>query len=206
MPELNVSYQALPYLMSTYKLHKNSYRWLTNAFHTVYSNIANMLTITMMRVLEFVKEWVQMKRILYARFLKVETLLFWLVNSSIEVALNLPNQVTDIFVADITRCFESIPLTGPDNLIDAVAFVIKLGYKHAKSHHPRATPLIWVRFNNDGEAVHVQWATSKPSYGESFFLTAERLIDIHSWLMKNAYVNLGDRVWKQILGIPMGFS
>ena len=180
VPELKISYQALPYLMSTYKLHKNSHRWLTNAFHTVYSNIAHMLTITTMRVLESVKEWAQLKMISYARFLKVETSLFWLVNLSIEVALNLPNKVTDIFVADITRCFESIPLTGPDNLIDAVAFVIKLGYKQAKSNHPRATPLIWVCVNDAGEAVQAQWASSKPSYGESFSLTAERLIEIHS--------------------------
>ena len=196
VPELNISYQALPYLMSTYKLHKNLYRWLTNAFHTMYSNIAHMLTITTMRVLESVKEWAQLKRISYARFLKVETSLFWLVNSSIEVALNLPNQVTDIFVANITRCFESIPLTGPDNLIDAVAFVIKLGYKQAKSNHPRATPMIWVHVNDAGEAVQAQWASSKPFYGESFSLTAERIIEICSWLMKSCYVNLGDRVWK----------
>ena len=110
------------------------------------------------------------------------------------MALNLPSQINDIYVADITRCYETIPLTGPDNLIDAIAYVIKLGFKQAKSHHPRATPMIWVRINSEGQAVHALWATSKPAYGECFALSADRLIEIHSWLMKSCYVNLGDRV------------
>ena len=130
--------------MSTYKMHKNKYRWLTNAFQTVYTNIAHLITITMMEVLESVKEWALQKKIAYARFLNVETSLFWIVNSSIEVALNLPHEINGIFVDDIARCYESIPLTGPDNLLSAIAFVVKLGFKQAKSHHPRASPLIWV--------------------------------------------------------------
>ena len=28
---------------------------------------------------------------------------------------------------------------------------------------------------------------------------------IYKWLTTNCYIHLGDRVWKQILGIPMGF-
>ena len=206
VPELLVSYQALPYLMSTYKMHKNKYRWLTNAFQTVYTNIAHLITITTMEVLESVKEWALQKKIAYARFLNVETSLYWIVNSSIEVALNLPHEINDIFVGDIARCYESIPLTGPDNLLDAIAFMVKLGFKQAKSHHPRASPLIWVRVNSDGQAAHAQWATSRPSYGECFAISADCLIEIHGWLMKSCYVGLGDRVWKQILGIPMGFS
>ena len=206
VPEMLVSYQALPYLMSTYKLHKDKYRWLTNAFQTVYTNIAHLITIATIQILESVKEWAHKKQIAYARFLNVNTSLFWIVNSSIEVALNLPNQITDIFVGDITRCYESIPLTGPDNLLEAIAFVIKLGFKQAKSHHPRATPSVWIRVNDEGRPVHAQWATSRPAYGECFSLSADRLIEIHGWLMKSCYVSLGDRVWKQILGIPMGFS
>ena len=121
------------------------------------------------------------------------------------MALNMPNKMNDLFVADITRCYESIPLTGPDNLLDAVAFVIKTGYKHVKAGHPRSTPVIWIRVNDEGQAAHAQWASSRPAYGECFSLSAERLIEIHRWLMNSCYVNLGDRVWKQILGIPMGF-
>ena len=29
---------------------------------------------------------------------------------------------------------------------------------------------------------------------------------LHKWLTTNCYVRLGNHVWKQVLGIPMGFS
>lgn len=206
IPELQTLQRALPYLMCTYKLHKNKYRWLTNAFQTIYTNLAHFLTITTMIVLEMVKEWAVGMSQGYANFLKVNTSLYWLVNSSIEVALNLPEQINDVFVADITRCYESIPLHGPDNLIDAVAFIIRTGFRQAKSGHPRASPLIWVRVNSEGSAAKATWSTSRPSQGDWFSVSAERLVLIHKWLMTSCYVNLGDRVWKQVLGIPMGFS
>ena len=206
IPELQISHRSLPYLMCTYKLHKNKYRWLTNAHQTVYTNLAHFLTITTMIVLDLVKEWAMGLSQGYTNFLQVNTSLYWLVNSSIEVALNLPEQIHDVFVADITRCYESIPLHGPDNLIDAVAFVIRTGFRHAKVGHPRASPLIWVRVNFEGTAAKASWSTSRPSGGDWFAISADRLIQTHKWLMTSCYVNLGDRVWKQILGIPMGFS
>lgn len=52
VPEIKVTFNTLPYLMATYKVHKNKYRWLTNAFHTVYSNLAHILTIATMLILE----------------------------------------------------------------------------------------------------------------------------------------------------------
>ena len=57
LPESPPKYQLLPYLMATYKQHKAKYRWLTNAFCTVFTNIALLLTITSKLVLEFVKIW-----------------------------------------------------------------------------------------------------------------------------------------------------
>jgi hypothetical protein len=56
LPELKISHQALPYLMATYKQHKNKYRWITNAFQTCYSGIAHLITICNMLILESIKE------------------------------------------------------------------------------------------------------------------------------------------------------
>lgn len=206
LPEVRVSFEALPYLMATYKLHKNKYRWLTNAFQTVYSNLAHLLTIATMLVLEQVRIWASDTTNGFSRFMRCNSSFYWLVNSSIEVALNLPNKIYNIFVAHITRCYESIPLDGDDNLIDAVSHIIRIGYRQAKKHHPRSTPQIWIRVNAEGHAAHAQWSSSKPAYGDCFVLPAERLISLHCWLIRNCNVQLGDRVWKQTLGIPMGFS
>jgi hypothetical protein len=57
LPKFLPTFQALPYLMATFKQHKNKYRWLTNAFHMVFSSIATVLTITSKLLLESVKAW-----------------------------------------------------------------------------------------------------------------------------------------------------
>lgn len=127
-------------------------------------------------------------------------------NSAIEVSLNLPTKMSDIFVADITRCYESIPLIGNDNLSDAIAHIIRLGFKQERSKYPRSSPQIWIRVDSSGNAAHAAWGTCHPSYGDCFALLEDRLILLHTWLMNHCFVGLGDRVWKQSLGIPMGFS
>jgi len=206
IPQISISFQALPYLMATYKLHKNKYRWLTNAFHTVYSNLAQLLTLATMAVLEKVKDWTNVTVQGYRNFLQCHTSMFWMINSSIEAALNLPEQIYDIFVADITRCYESIPLHGQDNLVDAIAHILQLGFRQAKSEHPLSDPKIWIRTDNEGKAVKAIWSNKAPTYGSWFPLTEKQLIELHRWLINNCFIALGDRVWQQKLGIPMGFS
>jgi len=106
-----------------------------------------MLTIATMLILESVKLWAAELAQCYKQFLQVETSLFWLVNSSIEVALNMPNNISDIYVVDITRCFESFPLDGKENLPDAVAHLIRISFTQQKKCHPRSTPQIWIRID-----------------------------------------------------------
>jgi len=206
IPQLQIFAVSLPYLMSTYKLHKGTYRWLTNAFNTIFSNLAYMLTLATMAVLDQVRDWAKITTQGYKSFLRCHTSIFWLVNSSIEVALNLPSDIQDVFVADVTRCYETIPLHGPDNLIDAVSHIVRIGFQQARKAHPRVVPCIWIRVDAEGKPARAVWGTHQPSYGTWFSLTETQLIDMHQWLMTNCYIALGDRVWKQNCGIPMGFS
>jgi len=206
VPQLSIPYVALPYLMATYKQHKNKYRWLTNAFNTIYSNIAHLLTIATMQILEQLKNWAEVTMTGYTRFLRCKTSIFWMINSSVEAALNLPEHLRDIFVADITRCYESIPLDGPDNIMDAIAHIIRIGFQQAKTKHPIAVPKIWIRTDSSGHAARAAWGTSHPSYGTWFAIDELQLTKLHHWLIRNYYIALGDRVWRQRLGIPMGFA
>lgn len=206
LPESLPQYNALPYLMATYKHHKAKYRWLTNAFHTVFSNIALLLTITSNEVLESFKIWAHSTERSYKNFLNVKTSMFWLVDSIIDTTLNLPEKITDVFVADITQCYESIPLEGDNNLLDAIAFIVNTAYKQAATNHPKADTLLWIRIGQDGSPANAKWGTRAPNYGNWFPLTSHRLLRLHSWLMSNCHVTLGDRVWVQKSGIPMGFS
>lgn len=72
----------------------------------------------------------------YKRFGKVNTTLYWIIDSVFDFVLNLPKQIFSLYVADITQCYKTIPLTGTDNLPDALAFLIKLAFQH---HHKKRT-------------------------------------------------------------------
>jgi hypothetical protein len=196
LPEFLPPYQALPYLMATYKQHKNKYRCLINAFYTVFSNIATLLTITSKVLLESVKAWALSKTQSYKSFLKVDTSIFWLVDSIIETTLNLPSEIHDIFVADICRCYETIPLQGPNNLLTAIAFLTGLAFKQAALAHPKATSSLWVCVATDGSPASTRWVTRCPQYGNWVEISQTRLLRLHEWLINNYFLTLGDRVWQ----------
>ena len=206
LPECPQPFKSLPYLMATYKQHKGKYRWLTNAHSTIFSNIALLLTLTSNVILESFKSWAGTKIQGYKYFLNVRTSLFWMVDLVIDTMFNLPSDMHDVYVADISRCFETIPLTGPDNLLDAITFITTTVFKQAALLHPKARTSIWVRTDQSGTPARAVWATRKPQSGCWFELSASRLLQLHSWLMSNCFITLGDRVWRQCTGIPMGFS
>ena len=206
LPEAPPVHIALPFLMASYKQHKLKYRWLTNAFHTIYTNIASILTIATMEVLEAFRTWARKTVSGYRNFLGIDTSIFWMVDSILQVTLNLPHEMSDVYVADITKCFESIPLTGPDNLLDSIKFVLKTGYREASSMHPKSITKLWIKISQDASPSSARWDTIQPRYGQWIEMPLERLLVLHSWLMNNCMVTLGDRVWKQTKGIPMGFS
>ena len=122
LPKCSPPYQSLSHLMATYKQHKDKYRWLTDAFYTVFSNIALLLTITSKKILESFKEWACFIITTYKTFLKVDISVFLIMDSIIDTTLNLPDSMTNFFVADISRCYEMIPLQGPDKFVATIAF------------------------------------------------------------------------------------
>jgi hypothetical protein len=65
----------------------------------------------------------------YKNILRVDTNMYWIIDSVVDATLNLPDQILDIFVADICCCYESIPLQGPDNLLEAITFVTSMAFK-----------------------------------------------------------------------------
>jgi hypothetical protein len=114
--------------------------------------------------------------------------------------------MSDIFFADISRCYETIPLHGPDNLLDAIKFISTITFKQGALSHPRAHTSLWVRVSQQGVPAIAKWSTNCPRQGNWFEIPLERLILLHTWLANNCYITLGDRVWQQKTGIPMGFS
>ena len=206
IPELPIHEEELPYIMGIYKFHKKKYRWISNAFGSIYVNVATLLTLSTMALLEEVKEWATTTVNGYKNFLGVDTSIYWIIDSIVDFTLNIPEKINNIYVADITRCFESIPISGNDTLYDAMEFITNIGMTNMRHKHPRSQQLLWIRINDKGVTTKAIWTSTCPKYGEWFPLPVTRFLQIHKWLTTNCYVRLGDRVWKQILGIPMGFS
>jgi hypothetical protein len=75
-------------------------------------------------------------------------------------------------VADITRCYESIPLQGLDNLLDTISFITRIAFQHVASSHPRSIVALWVRIGTDRVPACARWATSQPSTTNWFALEA----------------------------------
>lgn len=75
-----------------------------------------------------------------------------------------------------------------------------------KHKFSKSEQILWVKTNAKGITLRAVWASSTPKHGNWFPLTITKFLMLHKWLTTNCFVRLGDRVWKQILGIPMGFS
>jgi hypothetical protein len=76
LPELPLHEEELPYIMAIYKVHKKKYRWISNAFRTIYVNIATLLTVSTMALLNEVKEWATNTVKGYRNFLGVDTSIY----------------------------------------------------------------------------------------------------------------------------------
>ena len=207
LPEIPIQNARLPYLMGTFKQHKNAYRWLTNAQKSIFSTMAQFLTIALMGIIPALKQWFAKRLQTYRSLMGAVTKNFWMIDSIIDLALNLPETVHDIFVADIAHCYEAIPLEGNDNLMDAISKLISFAYQQNRNDHPRSKQNLWVRFDEQKmSATSTRWASHSPNKGLWVELTEDRLVRLNQWLSSNCFVTLGNRVWQQISGIPMGFS
>jgi hypothetical protein len=207
LPEIPLYSAKLPYLMGTFKQHKKTYRWLTNAHNSVFSTIAQFITTALMGIIPVLKIWFSKRIQTYGSLMGTNTKNYWVIDSVIDLALNLPEKIHDIFVADIAHCYEAIPLEGDDNLMNAISKLISYAYQQKRIDHPRSIQSLWVRFDERKmSASSTRWAAQPPNSGLWVELTEERLIGLNHWLSTNCFVTLGDRVWQQISGIPMGFS
>ena len=76
LPKCPPIFNTLPYLMASYKLYKTKYRWLTNAFQTVFSNLAILLTLMSTVILESIKFWARSTESRIKNFLHIDTSLY----------------------------------------------------------------------------------------------------------------------------------
>lgn len=128
LPDIRFKYSGLPYLFASFKLHKLKYRWITSVEKCAFLGIASMIMWALKLIMFKLKIWCgeQAQKVFNLRRKRVS--FFWVIDSLYKFIMNLPTYIHAIYMADITQCYERIPLEGPDNLHDALGFIIRKGF------------------------------------------------------------------------------
>ena len=201
IPELTLQHTRLPYLFSLFKMHKLEHRWLVNAHDCVFSETAMIVQVTTEAALQAVRG-VCGREDTHA---DDPACSFPAVSSMYEVILNLPEEITSVFAADITRCFEAIPTTDvPDSLQTPVRWVFETAFGE---HRGKVLCVKWSTTKH--RPLHTTWTRHCPPDRHDYIYMSfdvERIIALSVWLMTHAFTVLGDRTWLQRLGIAMGFA
>jgi hypothetical protein len=89
LPKMPMMSTSLPFIMQVYKLHKKSYRWLTNAHGSIFTLTTHVVTYAFMKLMILFKEWSKIRIYGYQRFFNIKTSMFWIVGSIIDFTINL---------------------------------------------------------------------------------------------------------------------
>lgn len=123
-----------------------------------------------------------------------------------EFILNLSTHISSLFVADITRCYETIPLNGDDSLPMAITHIMKIAYTYHNAAQ-RNHKALWVYINlTTGMIDSAHWSRYAPGSSCWIEFDLNRCLQLQNWIMLNCYICLGDEVWPQVIGILMSFS
>ena len=117
---------SLPYFMAIFKIHKNAFRWLTNAHECLFSPITKCITLALQSILHVLKDYTEELHTKLFTFSQVKTNALWLIESQYDFLIHLPHNITSCHTFDVTSCYEAIPHTGKDSLMEALNFLCKL--------------------------------------------------------------------------------
>ncbi|EFJ12422.1 hypothetical protein SELMODRAFT_425444 [Selaginella moellendorffii] len=190
----------LPYLMCIYKAHKDKLRWLTNAADCIFSEITKAITACLQEISSALLDLAHDSHAAICNLLRTETNCFWTLSSMAEFSINLPERVYCAFSGDISRCYEAIPLNGPDGLINVLTKLINRAWQLKRKKRQ-----VLFLHNRNGK-FSAQWKLASARTKTAIRVDADTLILWNTWAISHTFVQLGNKVWKQVVGIPMGFS
>ncbi|GBG80796.1 hypothetical protein CBR_g31352 [Chara braunii] len=126
IPALPIASAALPYLMTVFKAHKGTFRWITNTTNTVVSPAADLCACLLRFLLPLAQTFCQERSLEVEEQYGVRPNLWWAIALVGEFSANLLEKVFSVFSTDITRCFETIPTdNSEDSLPAAVRFYVQ---------------------------------------------------------------------------------
>ncbi|GBG85019.1 hypothetical protein CBR_g39483 [Chara braunii] len=196
---------TLPYLMTVLKAHKGTFWWITNTANTIISPAAEVCACLLRFLLPLVQTFCLERSMEVQQQHGVKPNLWWSINSVGEFCANLPEKVYSVFTADITRCFETIPTDGSkDSLSAAVRFYVQCAMRIRRERN--SSHAIRIRFGGN-DNPWPSWADAdQPEEMGALLFKEEDICWITGWCIANSLLRMGDYVWRQVRGIPMGLA
>ncbi|GBG72900.1 hypothetical protein CBR_g12620 [Chara braunii] len=205
MPALPMAPPTLPYLMTVFKAHKDAFRWITNTAGTVVSPAADLCACLLRFLLPLVQTFCQERSLETEERYGVKPNLWWSIASVGEFYANLPERIYFIFTSDITKCFETIPTdSSEDGLPAAVKFYVQSAMRVKRERS--SSHIIRIRVGESGR-FWPSWVDGDQMEGMgSMLFKEEDVCWLTKWCIANSVLRMGDYVWRQVKGIPMGLA
>ncbi|GBG77108.1 hypothetical protein CBR_g23433 [Chara braunii] len=126
MHALPIAPAALSYLMTVFKVHKGTFRWITNTANTIISPAVELCACLLHFLLLLVQTFYQERSLEAEEQQGVRPNMWWAIASVGEFCENLPTEACSVFTGDITKCFETIPTdNSEDSLPTTVRFHVQ---------------------------------------------------------------------------------
>ncbi|GBG76442.1 hypothetical protein CBR_g22190 [Chara braunii] len=204
IPNVPMGPRKLPYLMALYKHHKLAFRWLTNASFSFLTPVACLCDAVLKCLTPLVMARCKEITDGLRSFHGIDTSIWWAIESVQDYCFNLPDKVFSVFSADITRCFETIPIdASPDSLTAAVTFFVDIAFKTASSKCLGMFVKCRARWDGSFACSVVKTRGDTPS-STVFWLDPGEVIALTNWLVAHCFTTFGKQFWRQTSGIPMG--
>ncbi|GBG70566.1 hypothetical protein CBR_g6692 [Chara braunii] len=205
LPALPIASAALPYLITVLKAHKGTFRWITNTANTIISPVTEVCACLLRFMLPLAQTFCQERSLEVEERCGVRPNLWWAIASVGELHANLPEEIYSVFTADITRCFEAIPTNGlEESLLAAVRFYVQCAMQIRRERS--SCHAIRITFGQHG-GIWPSWVDDGQPEEEGTLLFRERDICwLSDWCIGNNILRMGDYVWRQVRGIPMGLA
>ena len=118
--------------------------------------------------------------------------LFWIVDNSLSVHKILKQcdtKAKNLATYDFSTLYTSIP---HKKLKIQISWVIEKAFKGMNKKY--------IKINK----FCARWSNKKDRNPDVIFVDSDTLVKMIAWLIDNTYVRIGDKVFRQVIGIPMG--
>lgn len=182
----------LPFIYWTAKQHKNPVgsRFIVSGKHCSTKTLSKKLSFVFKLIMKTLRNHCKFK----AKFLK--TSLYWIIDNSKSVHdsirfINSNSRGKSVFTYDFSRLYTNIP---HDLLLKQMQFVVKEAFlvKSDKAY---------IRVTSSNASWSKTDSIRNPN---TMILTADQINSLLTYLLDNLYIKYFERIFKQIIGIPMG--